>query len=557
MDTADWICQNTTLKNRPFSFDRYPFQREIAADLHPNMSCVKISQVGLTEVQIRKIGAFLKRNQGCVGIFAFPDDDLLKRNSQTRIKPIIDGDEVFNMGSDKPVRSISLMQIGQSFLHITGGNEADATSTSADILFLDEVDLAKQAMIALFGSRLQGSDWKILQKFSTPTFSGYGIDQDFEGSDQKYWMIRCGSCNHWQFPTFSSRFVEIGGLPSDIEDLTEIDQSTLDYYKLDLLNAHVCCEKCRAPLDLGRADNRAYTAKYPSRTHARGYRVNPFSVNTLPISYIVSQLLNYKKRDFLRGFKNTVLGLADDTSKERLSEAEIHSAFTGRETCNDLSKDMPTWIGIDVGLTCHITVGQGETIQNVHVVLMETCPVEQLFEKIELYKRMFNIVGGLGDRHPYTPTLNALRDQTQGKILPCEYRGTKEFNEIKGPIGEILHVQADRTTLLDEVPKAIRNGSLRISGYGNQKSLITAHLRNMVRKEEPERPATWEKLDPADHYFHSIAFMLSSIKLKNFELLTSSTPQTHIGIASANIQGYNTGILGSNSKSSNIWQPLR
>ncbi|WP_204307082.1 hypothetical protein, partial [Klebsiella aerogenes] len=70
------------------------------------------------------------------------------------------------------------------FGYITGTTEGEATSISADILMEDEVDLADQSMRSLFQSRLQGSLWKITQRFSTPTYLGYGIDAAYQASDK-------------------------------------------------------------------------------------------------------------------------------------------------------------------------------------------------------------------------------------------------------------------------------------------------------------------------------------------------------------------------------------
>lgn len=558
MGYADWICANTSLRNRKFSFDKYPMQRQIADDMHPMLSCIKISQVGLTEVQIRKALAFLKRNHGSTLIFTFPDDDMRKRNSQQRIAPIVEGDRVFNLTNDidKPTRSIPLYQIGRSFLNVVGNKEGDATSTSADVIFQDEVDLSDQAMLALFGSRVQGSDWKIIQKFSTPTYTGFGIDAEFNISDQRHYMIKCDCCNHWQFPMFDPRWVNIPNLSSDINDLLEIDQAMVDNSGLDLLNAEVVCEKCRAPLDLGRADNRSWVAKYPSRTHHHGYRINPFTVSTLNVAYIVTQLLKYKQANFLRGFKNTVLGLADDSSNNRLNLTEINGAFTHKMVVLDIDRFKPTWIGIDVGQTCHITVGQGYTHRELETVKFVTCHVDELLTVVGLLLKSFNVTGGLIDRHPYEPTADAVRDLSNGLILPCEYRGEKELNIILGPEKEELYVQANRTTLLDEVRNGISSGKLQFSGYGDFREMISDHLRNMVREEEPEKPAVWKKLSQDDHFFHSTGFMISAAKLRRLQEIRTINPQTYLGVAGSDIVGYNDDIFGQTKKSRSAWQRI-
>ena len=157
MSMGDWICANTTIKKRPFSFADYSFQKAIADDMHSNLSVKKCSQIGLTEVQIRKYLAILTRSTYINGIFSMPNEKMFTKTYNGRIKPILEADDVFNPPSaTKPTRSKDQIQIRDSFGYITACTEGDATSISADFLFHDELDLSPQEIIALYQSRLQG-----------------------------------------------------------------------------------------------------------------------------------------------------------------------------------------------------------------------------------------------------------------------------------------------------------------------------------------------------------------------------------------------------------------
>jgi len=131
---ARWITENTTLNRRPFSYERYPFQEAIADDEHPKLSCEKCSQIGLTEIQIRKFFAMLRRTSGINGIFTLPNDTMFKRIYNGRMKPILEADPIFNPPmAIKPIRNMDMTQIFDSFGYQTGCKEGDATSISADI----------------------------------------------------------------------------------------------------------------------------------------------------------------------------------------------------------------------------------------------------------------------------------------------------------------------------------------------------------------------------------------------------------------------------------------
>jgi len=518
MSIGDWICANTKLRGRPFSFDRYPFQKAITDDMHPNMDVVKPSQVGLSEIQVRKSLAFLARNRGTSLIFTMPNDDMFERMSSTRILPLAKEEKAFNLDTasgEKPTRSKGLIQIGTSFLYVTGMKEGDATSISADVVFNDEIDLSDQQMLALFNSRLQNSDWKINQRFSTPTFKGFGVDGGFERSDQHEYLCKCDACNHWNIPLFNEKFVDVPGLPSDLT-LREINESMIDNGMININDGQVVCEKCRSPLDLSRTENREWVARYASRTHHRGYRVSPFSTDRIGVPYIIQQMFRYRQRDYMRGFENTVLGLADKAGAARLSEAEIKACITSQvEEPTPRDKTKPTWIGIDVGQTCHIIVSQGYSTEDQQAVLIKTVPADLLVTEVKMILDSYNVIGGACDRHPYTPTAEALRDVSDGRILPVEYRGTKDFNAVRDQLTkEVTHAQVSRTGVIDGIVKMVRHQHIRFSGYDNHKQELVDHFQDMVRDEQPGKPATWIKMTGNDHFFHAGAFLYAGIKVQ-------------------------------------------
>lgn len=515
MSYTDWLVANTTLRGRPFSIDNHQFQRAIIDDDHPNMDVIKCSQVGLTEIQIRKMLAFLVRNQGLSAIFTLPNEKMFKRVSQTRVKPLIEADKVFNKERDEgSVRSMGLMQFGQSFLYLTGCTEGDATSIPADAVFNDEVDISPQDMLALFSSRLQGSDYKINQRFGTPTFPSFGTDMGFQSSDQHRFLIKCDRCNHWNDPQFSRRFVVVPGLPDYIADLPDIEPEIMD--ELDINGSYVCCEKCHAELDMGDWQNRQWVPKYPNRKHARGYHVTPFCTPKLPPSYILDQLLKYKRRDYLRGFYNTVLGLPYSDGNIQLDREVVQGCFTGQSTLPKIHKGNACCVGIDMGQTCHIVVGEGTDPANMHVFMWKAVHVDDIVEEVEKVCQAYNVVAGAVDRHPYEPTADDIFRASKGRIVPTEYRGTKEVNLVQNPTGDdFSHAQVDRTKMLDEVVRAVKNQpGLRFSGYGQYRETIIQHLRDMIRDEQPEKPAEWKKLTGNDHFFHALGFLCVSTKIQ-------------------------------------------
>ena len=506
MSYSDWIIANTRLKNRPFSFKGYEFQKQIVDDMHRNLVVTKCSQIGLTEVQLRKFASFLARNTGVSAIFTLPNDDMYRRISTTRFAPLLETSPAFNLNTtEKVIRRMDLYQINHSYGYFTGNKESDATSINADALFHDEVDLSDQEMLGLFQSRLQGSDYRLTQGFSTPTFEGFGIDASFRTSDQHEYMVRCLKCGHHGIPQFTPDHINIPGLSSDINDLTEIDTDMAA--KLDLDNAHLMCESCHEPLDVHDPSLRHWVPRHPGR-RARGYRVSPFCVPRLGVDYIVDQLLQYKQKDAMRRFYNTVLGLPYNDSNARLSELDIRAVMEGAHKADH--KGSSIVLGIDVGITCHLTMAK---IDNGKPNIFEWRHVlaDNLVNEVKRIMDEYNVIGGCMDRDPYTPLANEIRDMTHGIIMPVEYAKAANavaMTIVKDELDNITHIRVNRTTMIDAAATAVRKRKVTFTGYTNHERLIIDHLMDMVRIEKADEVAVWEKLTGNDHYFHSVGYCL-------------------------------------------------
>jgi hypothetical protein len=551
MSMSEWIIKNTHLRKKQFSFAGYEFQQQIVDDMHPDLWTIKCSQIGLTEVQLRKFAGFLARTTAVNAIFSLPTDVMFKRVSQTRFGPLINDEPVFNMASvDKPVRSVGLYQINQSFGFFTGGKESDATSINADALFQDEIDLADQEMLALYQSRLQGSDYKITQSFSTPTFEGYGVHAGFQTSDQHEYVLKCEGCNHYNIPQFNPKFIHIPGLSSDINDLSEIDSELAD--KLDLRAGYVRCEACGRRLNTSDPSLRSWVPRFPGR-RSRGYRVSPFCVHRIANpEYIVDQLLKYKKRDALRRWYNTVLGEAYNDASARLSEVDIRAVMKG-EGSADVSSLEPVMIGIDAGLTCHITlatIGQAQPV----VFSFRQVSADNLYDEVKTILGRYNVVGGCMDRNPYTPLANEIRDLSAGRILPVQYAGqpgAAAVTFVKDELDQLSHLVGNRTTMLDAVAGAVRKRRVSFYGYGRLERIILDHLQDMVRienelneKTKDEIPARWAKLTGNDHFFHSLGYLLYAIRVNTAIDYREEDPRTQVTVSNVVVPVQNASRLG-------------
>lgn len=512
---GDWICANTTRAGEKFSFATHPFQKQIADDMHPLVCVKKLSQVGISEINYRKMIGFLAKNRGVAGLYTYPDLKMKNAQTTTRIKPIFDAD--FPARKEE-IRNSDVMQLGDSFLYISANTESAATSSAIDFIMNDEYDLSDPEFLALVNSRLQASKFKMKHGFSTPTFTGAGISLEYESSDKREYFYKCEHCGHWQVPLYNRTFVHIPNLPDDVVDLkTDIDESIAS--SLDFDNSYVQCEKCHKPLsELSNGSRREWVAEFPDR-YTHGYWVRPFSSAMLPIRYLVMTMADFMKKNKLRRGINTVLGEEYSDSETRLEKTNIMSCMKGASV-PEIGSEVPVYIGIDMGLTCHITLSTGD---NTAFCFM-TCSPDTLLDKVKELDKKYNIVYGAIDRYPYTPTSNAIRDYSEGRIFPVDYKGTKT-EPVKEVNGNVIYYKINRTDALDYIMQGINNGRMSLYGYTIYQNVLIEHLRDMYRDDgDGEKQAVWRKIKGNDHFFHSMAYSFVAKEIDSVENLRNSAP---------------------------------
>ena len=538
-----------------------PFQRRIV-DVRPVASepvrCIMVDDAehqflcseafittSNTEIQIRKALAMAYRNQYKNIIFSLPDEPMRDRISSTRVKTILANNPIFSEGvTRETTRSVEITQIKNSFVLWLPATEKSATSQAADAVLNDEVDLSDQKILALFNSRMQASDWKLNQRFSTPTYLGYGIDQSFKLSDQHLYMYKCPHCNQYQHPEFKPEYISFEGFPFSLtEDFSNMENDWVDKYKLDFSKTYVRCKKCGRPADLGNSSLREWVATFPDRKHHRGYRITPFSTQQLNPQYIFTQLLKYKKDDFIRGWYNTVLGVPYEGGKERLSRAELNSLFTGLTGMEEYDPNFEYFIGYDVGSVCYITVSKTHPDHNKETkyIWFETVKNGELQDRIVYLVNKYNIKSGNGDKYPEQKMSSDIREATNGVVLPTRYENTKASNPLtykEDDYGNIEHCVLQRTWNFDNLVYDIRNGFVNFSGYGNFKETIIFHLMDMVRVDKPESVPIWEKLSGQDHFFHACVYCYAAQK-RFFEGDTSTDQKVGLIFGGLDVNLYN------------------
>jgi phage terminase large subunit GpA-like protein len=205
----------------PWRTARVPYLREIMDALSVNSPIERVvfmkgSQTGGTEAALNAIGYWIEHAPGLI-LAVWPSIDMLRRNSRTRIEPLIEDTPALRARiappkTKEPGNTISLKEFPGGALILTGANSATGLrSTAARYLVMDEVDafpsdvgeegdpvaLAIQRTVTFRGRR------KIVL-ISTPTLAGVSrIEAAYEESDQRVFHVPCPSCSTFQPLTWS------------------------------------------------------------------------------------------------------------------------------------------------------------------------------------------------------------------------------------------------------------------------------------------------------------------------------------------------------------------
>lgn len=215
---ADKYRQLPTTSAEPgrWRTERVPYLAEIMDCLSTASSVERVvfmagAQIGKTEAGLNWIGYVIDHAPGMM-LLVMPSLDMLKRNSRTRIDPLIAATPTLSKKVATPKarekgNSISLKSFIGGELVMTGANAPTGLrSTPVRYIFLDEVDgypvdadgegdpveLAIRRTASYRGRRK-------IYLCSTPTISGVSrIEKAYEESDQRKFFVPCPECGGFQ-----------------------------------------------------------------------------------------------------------------------------------------------------------------------------------------------------------------------------------------------------------------------------------------------------------------------------------------------------------------------
>lgn len=493
----------TNEKGDPLDFDNHSFQMQYLRDFSPELAVMKCSQVGWTTINVGKVlylehltetsdwkRYFGKDTQGITIIYTFPTARDVEDFASTRFKAMVSGSEhiVKLMGGRRGVDAVNRKKIGNSFIYFRGSSkETQAISVPADIIINDEYDFSAPEIIETFTSRLKHSQFKWWWKFSTPTIPNYGIDQEYQNSNQFSWFIKCHHCGKKQQPRF----------PDNVKR-KKVRGQRLTYWG---------CRKCNKELDrtvgwwVPRYENRDY----------HGYRVTPAMCNWIQPLDIVKEQKRYRSE---RKFRNYTLGEAWSNGIDLLTRELMLSRLEYGRPYNPVL-DRQIFMGVDQGDVLHYEICRGNAGRRE---ILKVGAVNS-FHEIGVLMNSWNVSLAMMDALPNKKSAEQFAKDFRGRVQLAIYKEFDEEFDIK-PSKMKNGVLLDRTNTLDAAAESWRKGESVIvldqfrysripEEWDNpsEKTSFIQQMGNMTRDEiENEKTgksrAVWVKTGP-DHYRHA------------------------------------------------------
>lgn len=518
----EWICKNTRINQKPFSFKDREFQIPILRDSARDQIVVKCAQVGLSELSYRWAVAACCVMQNFTVIYTFPTTGDAVKNNQQRIDPMIEGSPELSRLVSPHLNNSEMKKFGEnSFLFFKGTvSDTNALSTPADALIHDEFDKSDQDNVATYVSRLQDKETKIRKIFSTPTVANYGVDAEARNANRMMHLATCVHCNHTFLPDYYQH-VKIPGYNNPLEEITKLNLHTVRWREAELK-----CPKCGKNPDLHHT-RMPWVCENPNLDyHANAWFVSPFSAHKrILVPNLVKDSTSYKT---VAEFKNQALGLTAEDKNEAITVDDI-----AKMQCEVIAPSSEVHqMGIDIGLICNVAVGRELFSGQILVQHRERVAYTRLEERVAQLRKEYRVTTCVVDSQPMTDLTNRLC-QANPNTWGSQYITTKspvpfrpaeeEEDKEEGKLG-FRYLKVNRNVVLDEVLEAVKRG-LFIVNKSDENAVFEKQMLSMKRVKKftnsGELVYVWVKTgDEEDHYHHSLTYLKIATQMRH----TAGTP---------------------------------
>lgn len=522
---AKWLTTNTRAPDdsmKAFSFQHHEFMLGILACRKPHIAVSKPTQCGLSELAVRVALALAAKLQNIHIIYVMPSSKRASGFASSRIYPIIEAAPRLKSLLSSKVASNELIQLGSSFLHLSGAQSAQqAISVPARVLIRDEYSFGLPSVLATYQSRLahQSDEEKLILDFSSPLFPKSGISALLDDSTYNHYMVYHTTCGQW---TEIEELTDLI-LPGFDAHLTELEASDLKNPRVHTDEAYIKCRKCGNPISLenmATPEHRAWVPAQPGRD-IEGFRVTPMA---LPIHRnppkLVKELPLYGSN--VR-WQQYALGVAAESSDSTITEAALNSAFTVSPITPELAGGtvQGAVAGCDQGKLNWMMFGKkvGDTLEIFHTEVVRQGGDQEPGRKFVERFNQFNCIKGVVDAGPDVSMVKFVQGNTRwDSVVGCYFVRTPRVatldivkeDEVQGMI------KVGRTPIMDEFIGAFNAGKIKLPRGSRHEQEMREHLmqpKRIVNMDAlGEEAAVWVSRSD-DHWAFSLLYAYLAAKL--------------------------------------------
>ena len=446
---ALWALSRIRLDGRPFSFDGHEYLRTIYDDTAPHVVLSKAAQIGgTTWAVLRSLHACL---QGLNVIYFFPTRTDVLEFSKSRVTPLLQ-ENPFLSKLMNDTDTAGLKRIGEAHLYLRGmQSTVGMKSVPADMVVFDELDETSPAAKAMARERLAHSDYKRVIELSNPSLPDYGVDEQFQKSDQRHWTLKCPACGRWTAPAKE--------FPAKLGEEVKIIRQDEDG------QSYLACPGCGEALDLSEGE---WVADFPDRS-IHGYRISQLFSSKVDPGEILEE---YRTTRFPDRFFNLKIGVPWADLERRLDETSVLS-LCGDEPMLEKAQTGSYAMGVDTGKLLHVVILRNASRnEKRHLVHLAVC---KDFEDLDNLMSAFRVTRCVIDGLPETHATRAFAGRHRGQVFLCFFNHSQRGAPKWDREGQIM--QVNRTEALDASRTAVREKQLILPRCS---PVIEAFARNMA-----------------------------------------------------------------------------
>jgi hypothetical protein len=485
----------------------HEFLKQYLRDFSSELCVIKSSQTGITTSSIVKClylanidqselwgSLFGRRNKSGIRIiYTFPTERDVGEFSSTRFRPMIQNSErlvkMIGRGIDASLRR----RIGRSIVSFRGTqSERQAISTPADLIVTDELDFSDQVVVDAFDSRLSHSDLRWWWKFSTPTIPNYGIDAEYQKSNQYRWIVKCQHCGRRQQVMY----------PTSVKK-KRVGKSTVSFWG---------CRSSKCGKELDRTQG-VWVPKYENRDY-HGYYIPPSICPWIQPSHIESSRKRYRTE---KGFMNYALGRAYSTGEDVITRELLLNRIEFGEGYHPIF-DNAVYMGVDQGDILHFTISRSRNNRRETI----KTGTRSSFAEIGALMNEYHVKMCYIDGMPNKKSAQDLASDFYGRVKLVFYHEFIDDDNVRD-MPKLEHgVTVDRTGALDMSAESWRSGRSVMVLDRNIQSIIPMEvdnpdgdgfiqqMGNMTRDEEENVKTgkvkyVWRRTGP-DHFRHADSY---------------------------------------------------